>query len=1258
MKNWRNKKRVVYVLIGCLVCSFWIRPAEAQNHTVESGYPAIRNFYPSEYQAHNQNFCILQDSRGLMYFGNFAGILEYDGIHWNLICTEHISRVSSLDMDEKGSIYVGARGETGVLRPDEKGTLTYSALQNTEKKSFSDVKGSYVIQGITWFFSENSILKYRDTLLLNRIECLNPIVFSARIGEKVYFQKKGEGLFQLQNDKISKIAGTDIFSEAVDIKAMFLLPDNETLIATNNQGIFLLNKNGIRAFVSEATKMLIEARITCGLLLPKGEIALGTLRNGIFIIKNDGRLHQIINKDAGLADNHIHNLFADKQEHLWAALNKGIALIRYPSPFSFFNEKNGINGTIKCINRHQGTLYVGTTQGLFRFNKNTDQVESFSALNTGTYVLYSDQDLLLAGTGEGLFEIHNDRLSLLSDLFILSMARDPVKKNLFYLGTSKGVYTISKTGNTWNEAVLTGDKKEEIWQIAVDQAGIWGLTSAHGLLRIYQNENRYYGTDKGLPSLLGNQLQILDGDLYISTLKGLYEYNAKTDSFVPGSLFASDTVAANAWYSCIRKKGKGEYWIIDGDEKGLALITGNNEKGYSIHRKPFLPLSNINMNVLFQDMDGTLWSGGSDALIKYEPQAEKAVNSVFIALIREVNINNDSILFSGTFVDEKERISPIQNTQHWPQLTYTSNTLQFKYASAFYDPLSEIRFQYILEGFDKTWSKWTTENQKEYTNLPPGSYVFRVRAKNIYDTVSEEAAYAFRILKPWYSMWWAYILYVSALFLCLYYILKWRSRQLLKEKQVLENIVKERTAEVVEQKEELEHKSLELLAKNDELNKINTIVKSINTQLHFATLLQSILEKTQVIRGMDRGAVLTYDKEEEIYRYKAAFGWDAETLTPIKMNLDEAEHIYLRETREIYEDIFFMESGKNIYQNALLQHLEPSVSAVIMAVKIDNTLEGFLILENLQQHKGFDDQDFSLINNLKEHIISAFIKTRILENLQNTLNHLKETQVQLVESEKLASLGQMTAGIAHEIKNPLNFVNNFSVLNGEMIEELLEVLDESKDSIPPELYDEIQEITQTIVKNSQKINEHGTRASDIVANMLKHSRSQDSEEDFQEVQINKLIEDYVKLAYHGVRAENKDFNTAIKSDFDESIPKVRVIADSFSRVIVNIVNNGCYAVNEKKKQLGEAYSPEIYVSTKKVNKELIIRIRDNGTGMPEKVRNKIFNPFFTTKPAGKGTGLGLSMSFDTISKVHKGRIEVDSLEGEFTEFIITIPLNL
>jgi signal transduction histidine kinase len=306
----------------------------------------------------------------------------------------------------------------------------------------------------------------------------------------------------------------------------------------------------------------------------------------------------------------------------------------------------------------------------------------------------------------------------------------------------------------------------------------------------------------------------------------------------------------------------------------------------------------------------------------------------------------------------------------------------------------------------------------------------------------------------------------------------------------------------------------------------------------------------------------------------------------------------------------------------------------------------------------FSGRQVEIVQIFADQAVIALENVRLFEEvrartkeLAASLDDLQKAQDRLVQTEKLASLGQLTAGIAHEIKNPLNFVNNFSALSAELIDELDETLVPAP--LDQKMRGDVGELTQMLKSNLEKVVQHGKRADSIVKNMLQHSREGSGEH--RPVDINAIVDESLNLAYHGARAEKAGFSIALQRDLDPSVGMAHVYPQEITRVLLNLISNGFYATTKRKAEVGDGFEPMLSAATKNLGDKVEIRIRDNGTGIPEEAKAKIFNPFFTTKPSGEGTGLGLSMSHDIIVKQHGGSIDVETEPGLFTEFKIVLP---
>jgi two-component system NtrC family sensor kinase len=333
----------------------------------------------------------------------------------------------------------------------------------------------------------------------------------------------------------------------------------------------------------------------------------------------------------------------------------------------------------------------------------------------------------------------------------------------------------------------------------------------------------------------------------------------------------------------------------------------------------------------------------------------------------------------------------------------------------------------------------------------------------------------------------------------------------------------------------------------------------------------------------------------------------------------------------------------NRYQEALM-HIEShmSLSKEIHTDTVNQKIQNLEISHKVENSKK-EAEIYRLRNIELAELYEEGKKQK--EEIEITLSELKATQAQLIQSEKMASLGELTAGIAHEIQNPLNFVNNFSEVNTELIDELEQEADKGN-------LNEVKTIAKDIRQNEQKINHHGKRADAIVKGMLQHSRNSNGQKE--PTDINALTGEYVRLAYHGMRAKDKAFNAKFETDFDQSIGKINIIPQDIGRVLVNLINNAFYAVSEKKKQQSGNYEPTVSIKTKKLDGKIEVSVKDNGNGIPQKVIDKIFQPFFTTKPTGQGTGLGLSLAYDIV-KANGGEIWVETKEMEGSRFIFQLP---
>jgi GAF domain-containing protein len=455
--------------------------------------------------------------------------------------------------------------------------------------------------------------------------------------------------------------------------------------------------------------------------------------------------------------------------------------------------------------------------------------------------------------------------------------------------------------------------------------------------------------------------------------------------------------------------------------------------------------------------------------------------------------------------------------------------------------------------------------------------------------------------------------------------------------------------------DETNHLLQETRQRAAELSTVNSISKALAAHLELDKLINLVGEKLRDLFKANMAYVALSDKKNNMINFPYGYG---DEFPPLPLGEGMTSQIILKgEPLLINREIDAATAQMGIKRQGL-----PSTSYLGVPIPVGNEIIGAISVQSTEQENRFSEDDMRLLSTIAANVgvainnAEAYRQLNVtVERLNATLRDLKSMQQQLVTQEKLASLGQLTAGIAHEIKNPLNFVNNFAEVSMDLVAELKENINNVRDKIPGDKVDDILELMKDLEENSQRINQHGKRADSIVRSMLQHSRGKAG--DRQDSDINAMLEEDLNLAYHGMRARDTSFNITIEKDFDENLQKISVVPQDISRVFLNIINNGFYEANKKKKNLNGEFSPLLKVSTKDFKDRIEVHIQDNGNGIPLEVRDKLFNPFFTTKPTGEGTGLGLSLSHDIVVKQHEGEIRFETESGKFTEFIISLPRN-
>ncbi len=1256
-----------------LVCCCFFETAVFPQNKVETGYPLIDNYTPKEYGAFQANWAVSQDNRGIMYFGNDIGLLEFDGTSWRLYQVPNKTTVRSIANGSDGKLYIGAVGELGYFMSGTSGRLIYHSLMKfvpKNRRDFADVWETYFEKGKVYFNTTKYILIWN----IQRKEFkIIPAEYSFHemfdVNGSIYEREWKKGLEILKNDSLIFLKGSEKFAnERIYVMLPFPGKTRTILIVSRTTGLFKYNGGKFIPFKTAVDKFIKDNLIYYpGTVLSDGNILLGTLSGGAIVIDTSGNEINVFNLKSGIISNTIDFSFQDRAGAVWLATDNGITRIDYSSPVSYFDARSNLLTTPTDLIRYKGIMYTAGNNGVYYLKPGTSVFQLFKNGNNQYFSLLKTGNELLVGGYNGLFSINNFELNPVRktvgneyNVFVLKQSR--VNPDRIYVG-AQGLWSVLKNKNGWKDEGRILDIPDEVSAIIEDNDGtLWIGSNISGVFRIKFKKDKDGKIILAKPDIehFGKNNGLQSGYMYIDKINGT-NYFVTTDSCYKfdknRKLFYSDTsdyiissfykMSGSKSVTFFQQDSLGRLWL--GTRNTLAMGTPLPGGKYKWLTAPFKRFAGDQINKVYAEKNGVVWLLAGLGLIRYDFSKEYTTNRNYYALVRSVEIGRDSTIYFGG----------LTSGLNVPAITYKDNSVKFKFSATSYEGKNTNRFKTFLKGFDDDWSPWSTEDAKEYTNLPPGSYTFNVKAENISGLVSDAGSFSFEILPPWYRTFWAYAGYVILFGFMIFGIDRLqRKRVTMKERQ------RSQIREMKLRTEAAESESKALQAENERKKNVellSEIGKEITATLDLDTIFYKLYEHVnQLADATIFGVGIYYPGKNEI-EYRLA------------MEKGKRYPVYTRDTKdknqfpvwciENKRPVFINDVSKE-YKNYIENYKEPETvledgtmseeprSLIYLPLISKDKILGVITIQSFQIN-AYRDYHLNILQNLASYTSIALDNAdaydrlnETVNKLNSTLNDLKSTQEILVTKEKLASLGALTAGIAHEIKNPLNFVNNFSEISFELAEDLEKELKE--DNIK-----EVENILKDLKQNLEKINQHGRRADSIVKNMLLHSRGTSGEKLLTD--INELLEQYVNLSYHGIRAQNKDFNITIEKNYDPSLGQVKIVPQDISRVFLNIINNACYAADEKRKITGNGFVPVLKVSTVNLPNKVEIRIRDNGNGIPEEIRDKLFNPFFTTKPAGEGTGLGLSLSYDIVTKVHGGEIKFVSEVGKFTEFIITIP---
>jgi ligand-binding sensor domain-containing protein/DNA-binding CsgD family transcriptional regulator len=901
----KRKSAQDLVSTALFLCLFLVLLLPFTNRVwAQLGIPLIKNFNTTEYGAGIQNWQIAQDSNGLIYIANNFGLLEYDGTQWRSYNAAGGTKVRSLAISPKDKIYVGSQGDFGFYAPNASGNLNYTSLADSlppDKRNFDETWRVFLDRNTTYFCTFRQIFVYQNDTLQKILDPEAPLEPSFYVNHTLYVLIKGKGLMQYKGGKLELLPDTEQLAHS-SISSIVPYNQQQLLITTFRDGIFRYDGHRLEPWQAPAAKVLQQAIINDALLLKNGNFVFGTQSEGLIITDQHGQILQQLSKEKGFSNRTVLSLYQDGNGNLWVGLNNGISFVELSSPFRLLNEEAGLPGTGYAALLHQDTLYLGTNNGLYYVAGSNAAPVMVPGTRGQVYSISKLGDEIMMGHHNGAYRIEHQQATPLvggsgfSSGFwmFLPLRQHP---NKFIGGTYNGVTLFNKSSaDKWQflKPLKGFDESSRIMEQAAD-GSIWMTHGYKGAYHIKLSAGgdsirsvKYYHQPHGFPSDVRINVHSIENSLLFTAESGIYRHDATSDRFVVEKTFTQLLGPANH-IEIMKDDAFGNIYFLGSKEIGV--LRRNSIKGYvkeTAHFNRLISLLNDDLQNLTVLSDHTLLIGAKEGFIHYDPFIQTPEDVDFKTLIRSVQTTSggDSLLYGG-----HGRALAKQ-----PALPYEFNSLKFSFASTSYDALSRPRYQFYLEPFEQTWSSWTSQSNKEYTNLPEGEYTFHVRSQNSLGKESQQAVYTFTILPPWYRTAWAYSCYVFLTSTILLLLLQLQHRR---HKQEKEHIVRRQEeeltlrdthleevsrkseeeinrlrnekllAEVEHKNKELASQTMSIISKNEFITDIKENLSSISKK---STNREVMHELQKIVRDIERTIDVDVDWEHFQYHFDQVHG--------------------------------------------------------------------------------------------------------------------------------------------------------------------------------------------------------------------------------------------------------------------------------------------------------------------------------------------------------------------------------------------------
>lgn len=820
----------------------------------QSGFPSIQNFSPKEYRSDDylsspQNWGVIEDDHGRMFISNTNGVFVYDGVHWQQVAGTEDLWLFKFAKDSSGVIFTGGKDEIGLFFADSLGKLVFKSLTDrlpAEIKDFSRVYSCLSFEGSIFFRTDKYIISWNG----------NGFNYWPAEGKLLQILTDGTSLYACKSTGLYKFDGSSFYRlfdhgsiNNLRIKGVLSEgsgPDEQLILISSKQGIHRANKK----FTSRVPSALDSMTVFNCTLTSGGDLAIGTNGHGLLMMDKTGRLKAKFDQETKLQGNQVVFPYEDSHGGIWVALFNGVSRINYNSPVTTIDKDHGLISFASSIKEINGVLYIGTLNGFYALNSGSDgwvSVSKGTGISGAVWDLMETDGKIFAVGERGVSEIlEGFEATPLLELENVGATLIPksADTDLIVSQYDGTILQISESQGKWKVETEVAKLPHNIYSLQQDQSGnIWAAYD--GVSRITIDPNRAdfevltLDSTMGLTEEMGLiQVVKIDGKIYFGSEIGLLQFDEEAGKLVPSQLLGERFFNGSMAYNITQTRA-GDVWLTTENHTGLMRKQSNGTFKYD--SLPLITSGVSDIWSIFEDSRSRVWFGGTEALVCYDPNVGQAYNKPFHTLIHKVILGEDSVIFNGFYGNEDGTITSQQPESYVFCHPFRYNDLSFQFAAPFFEGMEQTKYSFKLEGQQDSWSAWTSNSSKEYTNLSGGDYIFRVRARNAYGNIGEEASYSFSVEHPWYLRSWAIVLYFVLGGTMIWAAIAIATYRLKKSKIELENIVAQRTSEIRENMNLLEKQKEEINAER---------LKSDN-------LLLNILPKETAVELKEKGAAQT-----------------------------------------------------------------------------------------------------------------------------------------------------------------------------------------------------------------------------------------------------------------------------------------------------------------------------------------------------------------------------------------------------------------